>query len=507
MITADTIYGFSNSLLIERYDSPKPTPQFHYELWKYCCSDAPRVAIGAPRGHAKSTAVTHAYVLASVLFREADFVIIVSDTETQASQFLNDLKVELYENDKLRQLFQVNGFEKDAEREIIVNIGFDHHRFRIIVRGAGGGSGSVRGFKWRNKRPNLIICDDIENDEAVLNEDRRAKFREWFFGALIPALSDDGKIRIVGTILHFDSLLERLMHRQIDDYKKYIVKDGLKETNTDPKHAWNCIKYKAHTDFDDFSEILWMEKFPESRLKSIRDDYIAQGYPEGYSQEYLNYPISEESAFFRHQDFIPMTIEDRKKHKTFYAAMDPAISEEDKRSYTSITVVGIDEEGIMYVVDQRRKRLDAKEIIDELFDVQLIWKPDEFIIEDGALKKSLGPFIKDEMYKRNIFINIHPMTPIKDKKSRARPVQGRMRQGAVRFDFEADWFPAFQEELLKFDRGEYNDQVDSFAWLGQLINEMVEAPSLKELEELEYQRELKETQSIELIGRSKVTGY
>ena len=76
----------------------------------------------------------------------------------------------------------------------------------------------------------------------------------------------------------------------------------------------------------------------------------------------------------------------------------------------------------------------------------------------------------------------------------------------MKYPLNRDYF-YFQEELLKFDRGEYNDQVDSFAWLGQLINEMVEAPSLKELEELEYQRELKETQSIELIGRSKVTGY
>ena len=187
-LTADLIYGFATSLLSERFDNVKPTPNFHRELWEYCSSDNQLVAIAAPRGHAKSTAVTHSYTLASVLFRQADFVVIISDTELQAIQFLNDIKMELYENQKLRGLFKVSEVYKDAEREIRFKIGTDNHQVRIMVRGASGGSGSVRGFKWRGKRPNLIICDDMENDEAVSNEERRAKFRNWFYGALIPAL-------------------------------------------------------------------------------------------------------------------------------------------------------------------------------------------------------------------------------------------------------------------------------------------------------------------------------
>ena len=60
-------------------------------------------------------------------------------------------------------------------------------------------------------RPGLIVGDDMENDEIVMNKDRRLKFKRWFYGALLPCLSDRGKIRIVGTILHLDSLLENLM--------------------------------------------------------------------------------------------------------------------------------------------------------------------------------------------------------------------------------------------------------------------------------------------------------
>ena len=506
-LTSDLIYGFATSLLSERYDNPKPTPQFHRELWDYCCSDHSLVAIAAPRGHAKSTAVTHAYTLAAVLFREADFVVLVSDTELQAVQFLNDIKMELYENQKLRSLFKVTDIYKDAEREIRFKMGPDNHRVRIMARGASGGSGSVRGFKWRGKRPNLIICDDMENDEAVSNEERRDKFRNWFYGALIPALSDNGQIRLVGTVLHFDSLLERLMPETTGDEAQYTVKENLKEYSLDKKRAWHSIKYRAHTDFDDFQDILWPEKFNEERLTKLKNDFVKQGISEGYAQEYLNYPIHEGDAFFRKNDFVPMAEDDFDLAKVYYAAIDFAISEKDKRSYSVITVGGVDDTGVLHIVDVIRQRMDAKQIIEEMMAVQIRYQPDLFVVEEGALKKAIGPFLKDEMLKTGIFINLHPMVPYRDKLSRARAIQGRMRQGGVHFDTEAEWFPSFEQELLRFDRGQYDDQVDSIAWLGLVLNQMITAPTHKEQEESEWEEEYNDTMGSLHMGRSQVTGY
>ena len=506
-LTSDLIYGFATSLLSERYDNPKPTPQFHRELWDYCCSDHSLVAIAAPRGHAKSTAVTHAYTLAEVLFRQADFVVLVSDTELQAVQFLNDIKMELYENQKLRGLFKIADIYKDAEREIRFKMGPDNHQVRIMARGASGGSGSVRGFKWRGKRPNLIICDDMENDEAVSNEERRDKFRNWFYGALIPALSDTGKIRIVGTVLHFDSLLERLMPETTGDEAKYTVKERLKEYSLDEKRAWYSIKYRAHTDFDDFQDILWPEKFNEQRLTKLKNDFVKQGISEGYAQEYLNYPIHEGDAFFRKNDFVPMSDDDYDVSKIYYASIDFAISEKDKRSYSVITVGGVDQSGVLHIVDVIRQRMDAKQIIDEMMAVQIRYQPDLFVVEEGALKKAIGPFLKDEMLKTGVFINLHPMVPFRDKLSRARAIQGRMRQGGVHFDKESEWFPSFEQELLRFDRGQYDDQVDSIAWLGLVLNQMITAPTEEEQQEIDWEEEFNDTMGSLHIGRSQITGY
>ena len=436
-------------------------------------------------------------------------MVIISDTETQAIQFLNNIKMELTENQTLISLFQFRGFDKDAEREIIGTFGHDHKKFRILVRGAAGGGGAIRGLLWRNKRPNLIVCDDIENDEAVINEDRRAKFREWFFGALLPVLSDYGKIRVVGTILHFDSLLERLMPPTTGDGAIHTVQDGLITYSTAENVSWHAIKFRAHTDFDDYSEILWPEKFSEERLRGIRANYIGQGYSEGYAQEYLNYPISEGDSFFRRSDFLPMDEDNRKARKTYYASVDLAISTDDKRSYTSITVGGVDEAGLLHIVDQRRKRIDGKDIIDELFDIHDTWRPELFAIEKGPLERALGPFIRDEMVKRNKYINFSAMPPLLDKMSRARSIQGRMRQGGVRFDKEAPWFPTLEEELLRFDRGAYDDQVDSMAWLGLMLDKMQPAQTDAELADEQWEHEVFSTLTgaASISGRSSTTGY
>jgi phage terminase large subunit-like protein len=57
-----------------------------------------RMAIAAPRGHAKSTILALAYPLWCVLYGKETFVLIVSNTADQAIQRLNDIKKQLETN-------------------------------------------------------------------------------------------------------------------------------------------------------------------------------------------------------------------------------------------------------------------------------------------------------------------------------------------------------------------------------------------------------------------------
>lgn len=472
------ILGFSTSMLSKGFDNYQPTPKFHLELWDLCCSVDSHIAIAAPRGHAKSTAITHVYVLANLLFREHDYVMIVSDTETQSKEFLNNIAQELKDNDDIIDFFEVNKFIRDSAIDIIVELK-DGHQFRVVAKGS---EQKLRGLNWRGKRPNLIVCDDLENDEIVMSDERREKFRNWFFSALLPSGSDYCKIRLVGTILHLDGLLERLMQ---DD-------------------SWTTRRYKAHN--EDFSFILWPEKFPRERLEGIRRRFVNQGYPEGYSQEYLNWPIDSDTAMFRAEDLLEATDEQVMLPGDNYLTIDFAISEKDRSAYTAMGVVKRNHDAKLIVMDFMRGRWDSKDIIDNMFNLVQRYGVETVIMEAEKVDKALGPYIYDEMVKRNVYFMIEKKTPSADKVQRAKPLQALCRSGMVYFRKNKGWYPDLESELTTFPRGTYKDQVDALAWVGLHINKIYEGATLEEAAEEEWMEEAEDSEFMFGIANS-YTGY
>lgn len=499
-LTASTLEGFTNTVLRKGFDGPTETPDFHRTIWEYCCSKDSFVAIAAPRSHAKSTAVTHSYTLAALLFRERDYAIIVSETTAQSIQFLGDIKKELLENEDLRGLFGIKDLPKDTEDDLICRM-TDGHMFRIQAKGA---EQKMRGLKWKAKRPNLIICDDLEGDEAVQSKERRDKFKRWFYGALLPARSENGIVRVVGTILHLDSLLEGLMpERQLGHSKlKHLVAEPLVQYAS-VKTPWKSIKFRAHT--DDFSAILWPSRWTKTKLLEERARYVSMGLGDVYSQEYLNVPLDESNTFFRRADFLPRRDEDKKVKLNYYITADLAISQKERSDYSVFAIAGMDDNGRLHLVNLIRDRMDAQQIVDTILTLQKLYKPSLFGIEAGTIQKSIGPFLNREMLTTGIFVPLQLLKPSQDKITRARSIQARMRANACKFDKDAEWYQAFEEELMRFPRDRHDDQVDAWAYMGLMLDRMHEAATPQEEEEEEYLAFLNTTQ--QETGRNQYTGY
>lgn len=503
-LTADVIQGFVGSVLAGQFDGQAASPPFHKECWELCTSNEKYVAIAAPRGHAKSTAITLGYGLATLLFRDRKFMLLVSDTESQASMFLGLYKQELQNNNDLIDLFGIKRnekgvvqFLKDSETDIIVECN-DGHRFRVIAKGA---EQKLRGLIWNGSRPDIILCDDMENDELVMNKERRDKMRRWFDGALVPSLSDRGVIRMVGTILHSDSLLEGFMPNPSD---KQTVTDGLKQYTT-KRTVWKALKYRAHS--PDFTKLLWPQKKTAEQFKMLYEEAVRKGMTDTYSREYLNYPIDEAVSFFKRADFLQRTPEHREKPLNYYITADLAISEEEKADYSVFIVAGVDQDKFLHIVDVVRERMDGREIVDTLIALQRTYNPSAVGIEDMQISKSIGPFLYEEMIRQNTFLSLIKLKHAgKDKVTRARSIQARMRAHGVVFNKEDDWFFNFEQECLTFPRGKHDDQVDAFAYLGLMLLDLIEAPTAQQMEEEEYELEL-ETSGMYNQGRSPITGY
>tara|TARA_R110000744_G_scaffold13807_4_gene39912 strand:- start:1985 stop:3511 length:1527 start_codon:yes stop_codon:yes gene_type:complete len=505
-LTSKVVYSFVQLYLLDKFDEPVATPELHKEIWEYACSPKRFVAIAAPRGFAKSTALTHSYVLANVAFRVKDHVLIVSDTQPQSILFLGDIKRELVENEALRQDFGFKKIVKETETEIIGEFQ-DGKQFRIIARGSGQ---DIRGLKWRNKRPNLIVGDDLENDDIVLNDSRREKFEMWFLNALLNCGSKNCHVRIVGTILHFDSLLAGLMP---DETLNTTRITPLKTYSVDEDKPWLSVLYRAHPAVGDFSQLLWEDQWPKERLLVERAKYAHRGRLEGYAQEYLNNPIDSSTAYFQSSDIVPISAsnldETKREPEEYYIGVDMAISEKDKRAYTVFMVAGLSASNILRIRDVRRFRGDGNQIIETMFSLHRRWSNPLFIIEQENIAKSLGGVINHRMMEEGVFLNIHEVTPIQDKQKRARAMQARMRVGAIEFDEEAEWYGNLQQEILRFPAGRYMDQVDALAWICFTLDQLTPALTEDEINQNEYDDEYEDTYLFapQNEGRDSTTGY
>lgn len=414
------------------------------------------------------------------MLKTATHILVISSNEDIASEFVNDIRNELSENQKLTDVFGFKRMIKDSESEIVGEFN-DGSKFRVIAKGA---NQRMRGLKWERKRPNLVVVDDVEDEEIVSSEERRRKFKRWFMGALRPIISDKGKIRIVGTILHLDSLLENLMPKlkgigtKTDELRTY--------SDTLIRGQWLSVKYRAHS--RDYTSILWANRWPKAKLMETREEFLAQGLLDLYNQEYLNDPIDDSIAYFKEAFFreSPKTQDWIGRTRRYYAACDLAISIKDSANFTAVVVASIDQFGRIEVEHVTRGRWDSLDIINELFAIQKRYKPEVFVFEKGMIFQAIAPGLNAEMRRRGQYINIHPMSATQDKRARAKPMQARMKAGDVYFPKDAPWYSEFYEELRVFDRGHNDDQVDAFAYIGSILDTMVTPPSDSEMEEDQY---------------------
>jgi predicted phage terminase large subunit-like protein len=94
-------------------------------------------------------------------------------------------------------------------------------------------------------------------------------------------------------------------------------------------------------------------------------------------------------------------------------------------------------------------------------------------MEQGQLSAMIEPILNKRMQERQKFISILPLKPGRQNKvARSMTIHARMEQGKVFFPKNAPWLQDFLAELMKFPNGKNDDQVDVFAYLGLMINDI-----------------------------------
>lgn len=401
-----------------------------HKEWVQIVTQESRVALAAPRGHAKSTWITLVYPLWCILFHKKKFIVVISDSSQQASDLLGSIIEELETNDRiLRDFGKIAGYipptaeekKKWSSKEIVTTTDV-----KVVAKSWGS---RVRGIRYKENRPDLIILDDVENDENVQNEEQRLKVKNVFKKSILNLGSHETQIIVVGTILHFDSLLMDLLNN--------------------PPKGWFTKLYKAYID----NKPLWPEWWTPEKLEQKKAEIGSIAF----EQEFMNNPLDPSQQIIKPAAFYSDTL--NLPEYEFYGYIDLAISEKETADYTAIvTIAKHKQTGKLYVIDPVRMRGDVMRILELVFTQHSKYHYKLFGVESVAFQKAFSQILNAESARRNIYIPTSEVEIDKDKVRRAIEVTPHIENGTVLFN---NSYVDFMSELIQFPKASHDDFVDA----------------------------------------------
>lgn len=179
-------------------------------------------AFAAPRGHGKTTDGVEIPGLWHAAYCVRRYVVIASDTYSQAVQRIATITSEVENNALLRAAFPTLRPARDAQGQLVAWRD-DELAFacgcRIVAVGAGK---SIRGAKAGAQRPDLLLLDDLEDKASVATQEALDARLAWIQRVALGLAGPKRGISAlwVGTILKRSALLNLATGAALDEGQK-----------------------------------------------------------------------------------------------------------------------------------------------------------------------------------------------------------------------------------------------------------------------------------------------
>lgn len=399
----------------------------------------------APRGHGKSTIGDVDFCVTKVLRNPDIRIMIGSKTQTQASAFLKEIRTHFEQNVNLIRIF---GDWKKSRDNVWNDKEFTVNRRTVIKKEATvsalGASGAVV-----SKHFDIIIGDDLVGFENARTEAQRKVLKEWFYSSLYPTLEPDGEIHILGTRYSPMDLYEDLIkskNYKVNVQQAITIKDGQEVS-------------------------LWESKFSLEKLRSIREEAgliifnmqyqnnteLAKGkifkykYFKHFEEYEVDYALNRVRVKVLDAQGVPFWIPVR-----IYMGADLAISEDEtsNNDYFVLTVIGVDKNKNVYVLDYLKERLSFNAQLNAILDYGRNKFPmvERIGVETVQYQKSLAQEIR-----RLSLLPVINIQTSKDKVTRAMRRSALFENGKVFFRIGMD---DLEECLLLFPEVDHDDLFD-----------------------------------------------
>lgn len=222
------------------------------------------------RAHAKSTHLDIMVPFWLWMNGEIDVMLLVGKNEDDARILLSDLQAEFEANPQILADFgdqKTLGSWEEGNFITKNDVAF----FSL------GRDQNPRGVRYRNKRPNIIIFDDIDDDQLAENAKRVDRVVTRIFSAYIGTTDDNGcRIIFANNLIHNAGIIAKVI-------------DKLKALQKELKHV--RVNFVNATDAK--GNPTWKEKYTKDFF--IRKQLYMGNY--NYQKEYMNDPQTEGKLF------------------------------------------------------------------------------------------------------------------------------------------------------------------------------------------------------------------
>ncbi len=438
-----------------------------------------RLNVIGPRGSAKSTLGTLAYVARAAVEGREHYIWIISDTRHQACTHLENVRAELIGNHLLMRAYPLATGDRVRHRagQIVLPNG-------VTIEAYGTGQ-RIRGRRRRHNRPTLIVCDDLQNDQHMVSALARERSWSWFTGTLLAAGTPSTNVVNLATALHRDAIAPRLGRTSGWTSRVFVAIERW------PDHQvlwneWEAIYcdlevpdraararsyYETHRDpMDAGSVLLWPEVEDLYTLLRMRVD----NGPAAFAREKQGQPYNPESCEWPEEyfgDWIwfgqwPADI----VLKTM--ALDPSKGRDARRGdYSAFVLVGIDGQGVIHVQADLARR-PTTEIVTDAVALVRSFVPHVFGVEANQFQELLADELASELSRQGLATVPCPIVNKLNKIVRIRRLGPYLAARRLRFLRNNRGTRLLVEQLADFPQADHDDGPDALEMAIRLAEEL-----------------------------------
>ena len=440
-----------------------------------------RLNVLGPRGGAKSTIGTLAYVLRAAVENLEPYIWIVSDTKQQAYAHLENVKAELIDNPRLAEDYPGAVGQGPVWRSGAITL-----TGGATIEAFGTGQ-RIRGRRHRANRPTLIVSDDLQNDGHMQSALARQRSRDWFHGTLMKAGTSRTNLINLATALHREALAVQLsetpgwtsrtfkaVQRWPANMRLWEEWEALYTDVENARYKETALRFyeQRRGEMDAGAKLLWPEEEDLYTLMCMR----VQSGRTAFEREKQNSPINPEMCEWPQSYFTDEAwFETWPDHLVVkMLALDPSKGTDARRGdFSAFVMLGVNRRGIIFVEADMARR-PSSQIVADGVELYRRFRPDAFGIESNQFQELLGAEFEAE-FRRQAVLGARPwlLDNRVNKLVRIRRLGPYLSSGRLRFKADSASTRLLVGQLEEFPVSDYDDGPDALEMAVRMAAEML----------------------------------